>query len=273
DRSNRELRSFLNLRRAAYDQACKKLDQEKSWLHSNQELFERNKTTTDSILDSISMSIHQAVEVIDSVYPIRKVDEFQYTIRHIYFPSPNIQYQERNADGIATALGWVCRIILLLCQILCIPSRFRIFFLESRSTITDPFTDTVYPLYEKGQPLPKFEFGVHLLNKSIIELLETQGLVARHFQMTLGNLKMFMDSFKVNPNSSVISPSSQFSASSYTLSLASGSFLNSSEYSSSPSISPTLHYRPRLSMSLLDEFTANNGQLVRRSSLQPKSNR
>jgi hypothetical protein len=69
-------------------------------------------------------------------------------------------------------------------------------YFGSRSTIKDPITLQVYPLFDKGSNSFPFEYGVYLLNKCIAEILNSRGIPVLELQMTLSNLRMLLESLK-----------------------------------------------------------------------------
>ncbi|KAI9219977.1 hypothetical protein BC828DRAFT_141613 [Blastocladiella britannica] len=122
------------------------------------------------------------------VYPIVTFARNSLTIRSV--PLPNSDFEENHDPlTVAAALGWIASIMQLLTFILAYPTRYHLTPLGSRSTIQDPVSRTVYPLYEQNVSPFAFEFGVFLLNNCIAEMLEARGVAVHSLHMTLGNLR------------------------------------------------------------------------------------
>lgn len=74
-------------------------------------------------------------------------------------------------DQVATALGYVCHVLLMLSKILDIPLRYRIVYHASRSIICDDIHSWEYPLSLQSGQEPRFRWGRKLLNRNIEHLL------------------------------------------------------------------------------------------------------
>jgi hypothetical protein len=110
---------------------------------------------------------------------------------------PNSNFTGCDEEKIATALGYVCHALQLLCRYLSVPLRYPMAPMLSRSSIQDPISNLgKYPLFSKGQDATRFEYGVFLLNKNLEQLVHSEGLEIESLRATLPNLKLLLDSFK-----------------------------------------------------------------------------
>jgi hypothetical protein len=131
------------------------------------------------------------------VYRVERLDDGTYTING--FVLPNSNFTGCDEEKIATALGYVCHALQLLCRYLGVPLRYPMAPMLSRSSIQDPISNLgKYPLYSKGQDATRFEYGVFLLNKNLEQLVHSEGLEIESLRATLPNLKLLLDSFKSN---------------------------------------------------------------------------
>jgi len=150
-------------------------------------------------------------EDIQRCYPIQPITgkTLAFSIRGLHVPNSE-ELDSEPPDRIAAALGHVAHLIILLSFYLSQPLPYPVNPRSSSSTIEDPIsllktnastTQTykdekslrTYPLFSKGVPHFRFEYGVFLLNKNIQVLLESaynvRVLDIRH---TLPNLKYLL---------------------------------------------------------------------------------
>uniref|UniRef100_A0A915B8W9 UV radiation resistance-associated gene protein n=2 Tax=Parascaris univalens TaxID=6257 RepID=A0A915B8W9_PARUN len=110
-----------------------------------------------------------------------------------------------------SALGHVVHMLNLIAQILNVPLRFPMSFLASRSTIVNPLTAEIFPLYSSSKNRDKFEEALQYLNRNIGQLRFDCGLTTRNIGTTLANLHDLLvhltiaDSGAVVPGESLIS--------------------------------------------------------------------
>uniref|UniRef100_A0A0M3IES0 UV radiation resistance-associated protein n=1 Tax=Ascaris lumbricoides TaxID=6252 RepID=A0A0M3IES0_ASCLU len=110
-----------------------------------------------------------------------------------------------------SALGHVVHVLNLISQILNVPLRFPMNFFASRSTVINPVTAEIFPLYSSSKNRDKFEEALHYLNRNVGQLRFDCGLTTRNIGRTLGNLHDLLmhltvaDSGAVVPGESLIS--------------------------------------------------------------------
>lgn len=83
----------------------------------------------------------------------------------------NERHANLDDDHIATALGYVCHLVIMLSKILDIPLRYRIVYSGSRSYICDDVHRWDYPLSLQSGQEPRFRWGRKLLNRNIEHIL------------------------------------------------------------------------------------------------------
>ncbi|KAI9184268.1 hypothetical protein H9P43_003321 [Blastocladiella emersonii ATCC 22665] len=188
-----EAQSFLEMRKNAYLRARRKLGEEMSWLDSNVEIISRNRDLLYQVLHELIQERAAIAAAIARTFPIASLDRKSYTIRSV--PVPNSDYEVRHDPiAVSAALGWICLILQAATEVFDLPNRYHITVLGSKSTIQDPVSDQVYPLFEQNTSPFLFEYGVFLLNNCIAEMLESRGIPVTNLQMTLANLKLLIDS-------------------------------------------------------------------------------
>ncbi|ORZ30047.1 hypothetical protein BCR44DRAFT_1446543 [Catenaria anguillulae PL171] len=188
-----EANSFLTVRKNAYEQAKRRLAEDVTWLESSLEVVARSRDSLYQVLSDLYHEQAQVAQALIFTFPIATLDRRSFTIRSV--PLPNSDYEERHDPiAVSAALGWIVHILQLLTEILHFPNRYHLTSLGSKSTIQDPVSKQVYPLFEQGTSPFAFEYGVFLLNNCIAEILEARGVAVNNLQMTLSNLQMLMTS-------------------------------------------------------------------------------
>lgn len=149
-------------------------------------------------------------EELQKCYPLTPIPKqpLAFKIRSLHLPnSDNLDAEP--PDIVAAALGHVAHILLLLSFYLALPLPYPVTPRSSTSTIEDPIsvmkttssTTTnytngslrTYPLFSKGVPRFRFEYGVFLLNKDIEILLSSRfGVRVLDIRQTLPNLKYLL---------------------------------------------------------------------------------
>jgi len=150
-------------------------------------------------------------EDLQLCYPIVPIPKqsLSFTIRDLHLPNSDdldTEKTETTAAALGHAAHVLCMLATYLSQPLAYPLRLRgststvedrVSLLKTNASTTQRYSDEValrtYPLYSKGVPRFRFEYGVFLLNKDIQLLLETvyniRVLDIRH---TLPNLKYLL---------------------------------------------------------------------------------
>ncbi|ORY75144.1 hypothetical protein BCR37DRAFT_395644 [Protomyces lactucae-debilis] len=172
----------------------------------------RARTATSSaqlVLISSEMRRVQRVvtTVLSSVYPICTTPS-QHTIRNLSLARHSIFSASYSAEE-AAALGWTAHLIALLAQYLHVPLRYPLLCCGSSSYVIDPIStfpessdqddrgvgppysmrkDRRYPLFYSKADMPRFNYGVYLLNKNVEQLMQARGLVCGDIRDTLINL-------------------------------------------------------------------------------------
>lgn len=110
---------------------------------------------------------------------------------------PNSDFDAKDQDVIAGALGHAALVVFMLSAYLYTPLPYPIDWFGSRSMVRDEISqladsNRVFPLFSKGTTIFRFEYGVFLLNKDIECLAERQGLKVPDIRQTLPNLKYLL---------------------------------------------------------------------------------
>jgi hypothetical protein len=138
----------------------------------------------------------ELMEQLHTLYPIAyDQDKRVYTIRGLHLP--NAVYAGYDSDRIATALGHVVHLVVLMAQKLSVPLVYEMQMQGSRSCIRDVLStmeESIYPLYAKGQQAFRFEYGVFLLNRNVEQLCRWYGVNVVDMRKTLYNLNALIDS-------------------------------------------------------------------------------
>ena len=100
-------------------------------------------------------------------------------------------------DQVASALGYVAHLLILLSKYLEIPLRYPIAYAASKSLIRDPLlipmgggVAATLPLYRKGVDKEKFERAVTLIRKNVQQLVYSVGIEYQHDKNWLENLNL-----------------------------------------------------------------------------------
>lgn len=199
-----ELQASLKARRAAIVSGT--TIQEKAQLHLDS--AQANLSSQNSLLKSTRMSISGQIrricEDLLSIYPIEPIlhKQLLFTIRGLFLPnasSPAQSSPEADPATTAAALSLVAQIVYLLSFYLSTPVPYPPTVHGSTSSIFDPVSTSlhshlarVFPLYQKGAIIFRFEYGVFLLNSDIELLMSRQGLRMVDQRQTLPNLKYLL---------------------------------------------------------------------------------
>jgi UV radiation resistance-associated gene protein len=144
---------------------------------------------------------------LSTVYPLSPLpnQSLAFKIRDLHLPNSDI-LDSSEADVVAAALGYVAHAVQMLSHYLRSPLTYPVEPRASSSTIFDgisklptnastthKYEDEIklrtYPLFSKGVPRFRFEYGVFLLNKDIQILLESvHGVKVVDLRQTLPNL-------------------------------------------------------------------------------------
>lgn len=150
-------------------------------------------------------------EDLQTCYPIHPVSgkTLSFTIRGLHLPNSDALDAE-TPDTVAAALGHVAHVMLMLSFYLRQPLPYPVSPRSSNSSIEDPvsllktsasvtqsYADErslrTYPLFSKGVPRFRYEYGVFLLNKDVQILLESAYSVrVLDIRQTLPNLKYLL---------------------------------------------------------------------------------
>ncbi|EGD72277.1 hypothetical protein PTSG_11573 [Salpingoeca rosetta] len=213
--------SFLKLKLAAQrtrtDQERARVDKQREQLLEKQRVMERRYADLDERIAALNdrkdtfadtehklkevllaRDMRQAVLVLElySVYHVKPITEDLCSIMGIELP--NGTFTDRDDDAIATALGYVSHLVLMISKYLQLPLRYPIKLLGSRSSITDDIAfdrsdrPRRFPLYPRVKDRSMFERGVFLLNKDVQQLLEHHGIGVRDALATLPNIRRLM---------------------------------------------------------------------------------
>ncbi|KAF2669998.1 hypothetical protein BT63DRAFT_227546 [Microthyrium microscopicum] len=133
------------------------------------------------------------ISELSSIYPIVRATNAPvtaFTIRGL--PLPNSIFDDAAAPTTAAALGHVAHLLHLLAFYLSIPLPYPLTPRGSASVVTDVLSastgQAVYPLYARGVPRFRFEYGVFLLNKDIELASNRLGIRVGDVRQTLPNL-------------------------------------------------------------------------------------
>jgi len=178
---------------------------------SGRSKLENDRSGHEGVRNHITQQRRRVCEDIQRVFPITPVPDkpLSFTIRGLRLPDSE-DLESVPPDEVAAALGHVAHVVQLLSFYLEQPLPYSVHPRSSSSTITDPvsimkpnvaaavpkipgnsLTDPsrVFPLFSRGGPRFKFEYGLFLLNKDI-ELLLTNAFRVRvlDIRQTLPNL-------------------------------------------------------------------------------------
>lgn len=125
----------------------------------------------------VALRQRKLVEELQRIYPIeRRSGEQEYRIRGLELPADTVN-TTRDDDLIASALGYVCHVLVMLSKYLEVPLRYALECRSSRSLIQDATVAyAVFPLYKRGVERERFEWAVYLLKKNIQQLLCARGV-------------------------------------------------------------------------------------------------
>ena len=132
---------------------------------------------------------------VQGIYPIEKSETTgEYCIRGLELPS---EMSSIDDDHVASALGYVAHLLILLSKYLEIPLRYPIAYAASKSLIRDPLliptgggVAATLPLYRKGVDKEKFERAVTLIRKNVQQLVYSVGIEYQHDKNWLENLNL-----------------------------------------------------------------------------------
>ena len=197
-----ELLASLEARRAAI--ASGRLAQQKAQSHlaSDQANLESRRTLLRTIRSDLSGQLCRIFEDILCIYPIEPFEQkpLSFTIRGLNLPNAaSISTTDADPPTTAAALGHVAHVIHLLSLYLSIPVPYPPTPHGSTSTILDPISTNmpslaarIFPLYQKGAVVYRFEYGAFLLNSDIELLMSRQGSRMVDLRHTLPNLKYLL---------------------------------------------------------------------------------
>eukprot|EP01147_Barroeca_monosierra_P009618 gene9618-1840_t len=159
-------------------------------------LLDQREAEMNKIL--LARNMRQAVLALEvySVYNVKPVTEKLCSIMGIELP--NGTFYDREDESMATALGHVAHLVLMISKYLQLPLRYPIRMLGSRSSIVDdisydrPERQHRYPLHPRVKDRSLFEHGVFLLNKNVQQLLEHHGVLVHDTLATLPNIRRLM---------------------------------------------------------------------------------
>jgi ankyrin repeat protein len=171
--------------------------------HNQQLIDERKAFDTDralliAILRSLDRRRWKLIGELNEIYPVHNAptDNHCLCICGIRLPNSD-SFLGCDEEEVATALGSVCHIILLISKYLEVPLRYPMRPMCSRSFVLDEITadvPTKYPLYYRGVDKQSFATGVFLLNKNVEVLLESQNIRGFPLRHTLRNVQKLMQS-------------------------------------------------------------------------------
>jgi hypothetical protein len=125
----------------------------------------------------VAVRQRKLVGELQRIYPIeRRSGEQEYRIRGLELPA-DVVNTTRDDELVASALGYVCHVIMMLSKYLEVPLRYALECRSSRSLILDATVEyAVFPLYKRGVERERFEWAVYLLKKDIQQLLYARGV-------------------------------------------------------------------------------------------------
>lgn len=131
------------------------------------------KETTDFVMARKLKLVSQ----MRSIYPI-SVEKT--SIGGIRLPLDDVTVHRDPDEQIATALGYISHLVLMLSKYWEIPLRYQVFPKASRSTMRSH--NGVFPLYGKGEDANKFNMAVWLLGQDILQLMVKRNLDRKIFK-------------------------------------------------------------------------------------------
>lgn len=161
-----------------------------------------------------------ALTHLSFIYPIEPTDEpLVFSILRLALPNSSFEpssasssssaaYQER----IATALGHLASLVLLLSSYLSIPLPYTILYCGSRSVIQDHISDIKgtrsFPLWERGTEKWRMEYAVFLLNKDVEALVVAAEIKTTlvDLRATLPNVVALLLAYELPPSHSCVIP-------------------------------------------------------------------
>ncbi|KAF2773134.1 hypothetical protein EJ03DRAFT_286881 [Teratosphaeria nubilosa] len=206
-----EKRAALNSRRDLMKQDSEHRNAELSHMRQSRLELPSLRDEHEVKKKSIQNQRRRVCEDLQKIYPVQPVADksLAFTIRDIHLPNAE-DLDAEPPDKIATAFGFVAHALLLLSFYMNQPLPYPVNPRSSTSTIEDPisllkttssttqsYKDDkalrTYPLFPKGVPRFRFEYGVFLLNKDIQVLLETAyNIRVLDIRQTLPNLKYLL---------------------------------------------------------------------------------
>jgi hypothetical protein len=178
----------------------------------NQARLLRDRTTTRAgQLVPIESEIRRVQRVVTTklaaIYPICTTPS-QNTIQNLNLARHSVFSASYSAEE-AAALGYTAHLIALLAKYMFVRLRYPLKCAGSSSHIVDPISlfpessdpdergagppysmrkDRRYPLFYSKADMPRFNYGVYLLNKNVEQLMQARGLVCGELRDTLINL-------------------------------------------------------------------------------------
>ncbi|CAI2179646.1 2858_t:CDS:10 [Funneliformis geosporum] len=188
------LRENIRSRRVALEEAKKRYQTGNGYLEESQKILERDRESLSSTTSKLCVRQRELVADLLTIYPIDPIDAKTFSFKILGVPLPNSVFTGCDDEQVATALGFTCHLTYMLAYYLCVPIRFPMIPMSSRSTIRDPISASLgesrqFPLHAKGVDGYRFEYAVFLLNKNIEQLMNSQGINVLDLRNTLPNLK------------------------------------------------------------------------------------
>lgn len=195
-----ELQSSQKARRDAIEQGRIQQDEARTCMSASSASLSTITTKSATTKAEVLGQIRRVCEDILRIYPIEPSGPrpLSYTIRKIQLPDVTATGLDLGTDLESTAagLGLVAHVVELLSLYLSTPLPYPPSPRGSTSTIYDPVSTSmpskaarIFPLYQIGAVMYRFEYGVFLLNSDIELLMNRQGAKVVDLRHTLPNLK------------------------------------------------------------------------------------
>ncbi|KDQ17682.1 hypothetical protein BOTBODRAFT_29844 [Botryobasidium botryosum FD-172 SS1] len=204
--SIRSMRENLQKRRETLASARQLLEADEAEENAGAARISQLEDELAPVLAALPPRQRALLRAVDFIFPIEPISagDLLFSILDIPLPIPVNssdpappltlpEYPSVNEDSIATALGYVAQITLLVSLYTGRILPYPITCAGSKSSIKDLISSMhgprVFPLFSKGVDTYRFEYAVYLLNKDIEILMVERNLRAMDMRHTLLNLK------------------------------------------------------------------------------------
>jgi hypothetical protein len=169
--------------------ACEKLEAANARAEGVRDSLRGQASKVRFILEARQLKL---LSELQTIYPIELLrartdgQQDRWTIRGLELPP--FDCPPRDEEQLATVLGYIVHVVLLLSKYTRISLRYQLLYYSSRSMIRDHTVNQIYPLYRTNE-LERFRKGFLWLAKDIEQVMVTKGLSYDRSKDLLYNLQ------------------------------------------------------------------------------------